>query len=75
MAWMLLPFVMESTLIIVAHCDAVGSGIHAINRAVWHILFSMKISASTTPWYAAQQGRHQLSAINLDADLLLQELY
>jgi hypothetical protein len=31
--------------------------------------------ASTTPWYAAQQGRHQISAITLDTDLLLQELY
>nr|WP_255509681.1 hypothetical protein [Oceaniovalibus sp. ACAM 378] len=30
---MLLPFVMALTLTTMAHCDAVGRGIHAINRA------------------------------------------
>ena len=30
---MLLPTVMASTLTTMAHCDAVGRGIHAINRA------------------------------------------
>jgi hypothetical protein len=29
---MLLPFVMALTLTTMAHCDAVGRGIHAINR-------------------------------------------
>jgi hypothetical protein len=45
MPFMIIHFVMASILIIVAHCDAVGSGIHAINRAMWNILFSMGISA------------------------------
>ena len=31
---MLLPFVMPLTLTTMAHCDAVGRGIHAINRVV-----------------------------------------
>jgi hypothetical protein len=76
MAWMLFPLVMASTLIIVAHYDAVRRGIDAINRATWNILFlNEDFGASTTPWYAAQQGRHQISAITLDTDLLLQELY